>query len=116
MCALTMSANVHADIYPDRPVTTVVPSSAGGPVDTTTRILAIGLTEKLGQRVIVENLGGAAGSIAAGKAANVKPDGYTMMSSIFGTHVVNAIVYKLSYDVQEDFAPVLFTHKVLVAL
>ena len=92
--------------YPSRPITIVVPFPAGGPIDSTTRIVANGLSGKLGQTVVVENVGGAAGSIAAAKVANAAPDGYTLATGVFGTHVANAAVYKLSYDVQKDFKPV----------
>ena len=103
---LFSGTSLRAEIWPVKPITIVVPFPAGGPIDATTRIVAHGLTAKLGQTVVVENVGGAAGSIAAGKVANASPDGYTLATGVFGTHVANAAVYKLSYDVQKDFEPV----------
>lgn len=92
--------------YPERPITIVVPFAAGGPIDTTTRIVADKMKDTLGQPIVVENVGGAAGSIAAGRVAKANPDGYTLMTGIWGTHVANGAIYKLSYDVQKDFEPV----------
>ena len=104
--ALLGCAGLRAETYPAKPITIVVPFPAGGPIDATTRIVANGLTAKLGQTVVVENVGGAAGSIAAGKVAIANPDGYTLATGVFGTHVANAAVYKLNYDVQKDFEPI----------
>lgn len=95
-----------ADQFPSRQITILVPFAAGGPIDTTTRIIADKMRESLGQTVIIENLGGAAGSLAAGRVAKAAPDGYTLITGIWGTHVANGAIYKLSYDVQTDFAPV----------
>ena len=95
-----------ADQFPSRQITILVPFAAGGPIDTTTRIIADKMRESLGQAVIIENLGGAAGSLAAGRVAKAAPDGYTLITGIWGTHVANGAIYKLSYDVQTDFAPV----------
>jgi tripartite-type tricarboxylate transporter receptor subunit TctC len=92
--------------FPDRPITIVVPFAAGGPIDTTTRIVIDKMKDTLGQTIVVENVGGAAGSIAAGRVAKASPDGYTLMTGIWGTHVANGAIYKLSYDVQKDFQPV----------
>ena len=95
-----------AETYPSRPITVVVPFAAGGPIDTTTRIVADSMKDVLGQPVIVENVGGAAGSLAAGRVARATPDGYTIMTGIWGTHVANGAIYDLPYDVQSDFAPI----------
>jgi tripartite-type tricarboxylate transporter receptor subunit TctC len=83
-----------------------VPFAAGGPVDTTTRIVADKMKDRLGQPIIIENIGGAAGSLAAARVAKAAPDGYTIMSGIWGTHVANGAIYKLTYDVRSDFAPI----------
>jgi tripartite-type tricarboxylate transporter receptor subunit TctC len=95
-----------ADQFPSRQITIVVPFAAGGPIDTTTRIIADKMRESLGQPIIIENLGGAAGSLAAARAAKAAPDGYTLITGIWGTHVANGAIYRLSYDVQSDFTPV----------
>jgi hypothetical protein len=98
--------NTWADPYPTRTITIIVPFAAGGPIDTTTRIIAQGLQNKLGQSVIIENLGGAAGNLASSKVATAKPDGYTLMTGIWGTHVANGAIYKSNFDVQKDFEPI----------
>lgn len=95
-----------ADQFPSRPITILVPFAAGGPIDTTTRIIADKMRESLGQPILIENLGGAAGSLATARAAKAAPDGYTLITGIWGTHVANGAIYKLSHDVQADFAPV----------
>jgi tripartite-type tricarboxylate transporter receptor subunit TctC len=96
----------HAQNYPTQPITIIVPFAAGGPLDTLTRVLAESMAPLLGQRVLVENVTGAGGSIGVGRVARAPPDGYTLIDGIWTTHVTNAIVYKLKYDVLNDFAPV----------
>jgi len=95
-----------AQSYPSRPITIIVPFAAGGPIDTTTRIIADKMKDHLGQPVLVENIGGAAGSLAGARVAGAAPDGYTLMTGIWGTHVANGAVYKLKYDVKTDFEPI----------
>jgi tripartite-type tricarboxylate transporter receptor subunit TctC len=95
-----------AQTYPTRPITIVVPFAAGGPIDTTTRIVTEKMKDQLGQTFIVENVTGAAGSLAASRVAKSAPDGYTLMTGIWGTHVANGAIYRLTYNVQTDFAPV----------
>jgi tripartite-type tricarboxylate transporter receptor subunit TctC len=104
--AALLAAPARADTYPSRPITIIVPFAAGGPVDTTTRIVADKMKDYLGQPVIVENIGGAAGSLAAGRVARSTPDGYTIMTGIWGTHVANGAIYDLPYNVESDFEPV----------
>ncbi|AXK80181.1 tripartite tricarboxylate transporter substrate binding protein BugD [Pseudolabrys taiwanensis] len=101
-----LAAPAFADSYPSRPITLVVPFPAGGPVDTTSRIVADKMKDALGQTVIVENVGGAAGGLAAARVARAAPDGYTIMTGIWGTHVANSAIYKLPYDVKDDFTPI----------
>ena len=78
-----ISALIHcgasAQNWPTRPVTMIVPYAAGGPVDTVGRIMAQGLTEILGQQVVVENVGGAGGMTGANRVAKAAPDGYTFL-------------------------------------
>ena len=95
-----------AQAYPTRPITVIVPFAAGGPVDALARVLMQRLRETLGQPIVVENVTGAAGSIGVGRVARAAPDGYTLVLGIWSTHVVNAVVYDLGYDVVTDFAPV----------
>ena len=93
----------NADTYPSRPVTMVVPFAAGGPTDIIARILADRMSASLGQAVVIENVGGAAGSVGVGRVARAMADGYTLSIGHWGTHVVNGAVYKLQYDVLSDF-------------
>jgi tripartite-type tricarboxylate transporter receptor subunit TctC len=95
-----------AQVYPSRPITLVVPFATGGPTDVIARVMAERMRSSLGQPVIVENVAGAGGSIGAGRVARAPPDGYTINIGIWGTHVVNAAIYTLPYDVVKDFEPV----------
>jgi tripartite-type tricarboxylate transporter receptor subunit TctC len=97
---------VHAQAYPSRVVTIIVPYPAGGPTDTIARILADRMQAALGQSVIIENIGGAGGSIGVGRVAHATPDGYTLSIGHTQTHVFNASTLKLDYDVVKDFAPI----------
>jgi tripartite-type tricarboxylate transporter receptor subunit TctC len=96
----------HAQTYPSRPITMVVPYSAGGPTDTIARIMAERMRGPLGQTIIVENTTGAAGTLGVGRVARAAPDGYTISIGHWGTHVVNGAIYPLQYDVFNDFEPV----------
>jgi tripartite-type tricarboxylate transporter receptor subunit TctC len=101
-----MATIANAQTYPVKPIKLVVPFPAGGATDTTARLVAQRLQLGLGQTIVIENQGGAGGSIAAKQVANAAPDGYTLMMaspSSFGTHPV---LYKLDYDPLKAFAPV----------
>ncbi len=98
--------NSLADEYPSRPISMIVPFAAGGPTDVVARIMAEGMRASLGQQVIIENITGAAGSIAVGRAARATPDGYTLSIGHWSTHVVNGAIYNLPYDLLTDLAPV----------
>ncbi|PJM89172.1 Bug family tripartite tricarboxylate transporter substrate binding protein [Achromobacter ruhlandii] len=91
--------------YPDQPITVVVPYSAGGGADNAARIIAQGMGEVAGQSVVIENKGGASGSIGAAYVARAKPDGYTVLydASAFS---INPVLRKLPYDAKKDFIPV----------
>ena len=95
-----------AQAYPTRPITMIVPFPAGGGADVIARIMAERMREPLGQPIIIENIGGADGSIGLGRAARARPDGYTICLSFDGTHVLNAAFYSLPYDVLNDFVPI----------
>jgi tripartite-type tricarboxylate transporter receptor subunit TctC len=95
-----------AQDYPTRPVTIVIPFPPGGAFDATGRILADRMRSSLHQTIIVENTTGAGGTIGEGRVARATPDGYTLSYGIWSTHVVNAAIYPLSYDVVKDFAPI----------
>ena len=85
----------------------IVPFAAGGPADVFSRIIAERMQKSLGQPIIIEDVGGAAGTIAAGRVARATPDGYTLLIGPgLSTHVINPAIYNLSYDVVADFEPV----------
>jgi tripartite-type tricarboxylate transporter receptor subunit TctC len=92
--------------YPDRPITLIVPFAPGGPTDIIARILAIALSQSLGQQVIVDNRAGAAGNIGMGQAARATPDGYTLLLTSTAIAVNPALFKNLPYDPFKDFIPV----------
>src|SRR5262247_648504 len=102
----TVTSTASAQTYPSRPITVIVGAAAGGPTDTIGRIITERMRSTLGQTIVIENNGAAAGSIAHGRAARAAPDGYTLSLGHWGTHVVNGAVYSLSYDTLADFEPV----------
>ncbi|MFZ3205746.1 MAG: tripartite tricarboxylate transporter substrate-binding protein, partial [Pseudomonas sp.] len=105
LSALAIAGTAHA-AWPDRAITIVVPFPAGGGTDTFARPLAQQLSEQLGQSVVVDNRGGAGGTLGAGVASRAAPDGYTFFMG-GAHHVVAPSIYKkLSYDIQKDFEPV----------
>jgi tripartite-type tricarboxylate transporter receptor subunit TctC len=97
---------VPAQVYPSRPITIVIPFPPGGVFDTIGRTIAERMKASLGQPVILENVGGANGSIGVGRVARAAPDGYTLSLGYWGTHVVNAALYTLPYDPLKDFEPI----------
>jgi tripartite-type tricarboxylate transporter receptor subunit TctC len=103
---LAAAGIAHAQTYPARPITVVVPFPAGGPTDAIVRILGERMRVSLGQPLVVEYVTGAAGTIGTGRVARAAPDGYTMLIGHLATNVINAAFYPLSYDVVKDFAPV----------
>src|SRR3954470_13733485 len=106
--ALTVFASivgVRAQTYPSRSITLIVPFAPGGSTDVVARIMAERMRPLLGQPVIVENVGGAGGSIAVGRLARAAPDGYTIDNGQLDPHV-GSIIYPLNYDLQKDFEPV----------
>ena len=84
----------------------IVPFPPGGLTDVLGRVLAAGMQAALGQTVVIENVGGASGSIGTGRVARAAPDGYTIVLGIWNTHVANGVTYTLDYDVVKDFAPI----------
>ena len=93
--------------YPERLVKIVVPFPAGGTTDILARLVADRLDKRLGQRFIVENRGGASGSIGTQAVATSEPDGYTLVMATINTHGINSAVFpKLPYDPVRDFAPI----------
>jgi tripartite-type tricarboxylate transporter receptor subunit TctC len=102
---LALIAPAHADTYPSRTITLIVPFPPGGSTDVAARIMADKMGQSLGQAVIVENVGGAGGSLGVGRVARATPDGYTVDIGQWDTHV-GSIIYNLNYDLQADFAPI----------
>jgi tripartite-type tricarboxylate transporter receptor subunit TctC len=106
LAALVFSGPVAAQNFPARPITIIVPFSAGGPSDAMARILAERMKVTLGETVLVENVTGAGGSVGVGRAVRSPPDGYTISFGHLGTHVANGAIYKLGYDLVTDLEPV----------
>ena len=101
-----MGSALAADAYPDKPLTMIVPFSAGGTTDILARIVGQALGQELGQTIIIENKPGAGGNIGAQQASRAKADGYTLFMGTVGTHAINQALYKkLPYDPAKDFAP-----------
>ena len=95
------------DNYPSHPVTMIVPFAAGGPTDLIARIMGERMGKELGQQFIIENVTGAAGTIAMAKLARSAPDGYTIAIGHVGTNVANAVIYgKLGFDLVNDLEPI----------
>jgi tripartite-type tricarboxylate transporter receptor subunit TctC len=96
-----------AQDYPDRPIRLLVGFAAGGPADVMARLLGDKLTEAWGKPVIVENVTGGAGNVAADRVARAAPDGYTLMAAASATIVTNPSLYqKLGFDPVKDFVPI----------
>src|ERR1700709_1068625 len=95
----------QAQGFPTRPITLVVPFPPGGSTDAAARIMAERMRAPLGQSVVIENVGGAGGSIGVGRVARSEPDGYTFDIGQWDTHV-GSIIYKLDYDLEKDFEPI----------
>jgi tripartite-type tricarboxylate transporter receptor subunit TctC len=101
----TFARMASAQAYPARSITLVVPFPPGGSTDVVARIMAERMRPLLGQSLVIENVGGAGGSIGVGRVARAAPDGYTIDIGQWDTHV-GSVIYSLSYDLQKDFAPI----------
>ena len=102
--------SAHAQEWPAKAITLIVPFAAGGGIDGSARLQALALSEVLKQSVIVENIGVAGGTVGTGRAAKAAPDGYTMLIGNSGTHAYAATLYKnLPYDPVKDFEPISMT-------
>jgi len=107
LISLWLAVPAQAQDYPVKPIRLIVPFAAGGPMDIMSRAIADKLTSAWGQQVVVDNRGGAGGSIGSDIAAHSAPDGYTLLTGHIGTHAVNVSLYpKLGYDPVKDFAPI----------
>lgn len=105
LALLVFLAPARADNYPSRPITLIVPYPPGGSTDVTARIMAERMAPLLGQPVVVENVGGAGGSLGVGRLAHAAPDGYTIDIGQWDTHV-GLIIYNIGFDLQKDFVPI----------
>jgi tripartite-type tricarboxylate transporter receptor subunit TctC len=105
-CSLGAAWPASSQSYPSRPITMIVPFPPGGSTDVIGRIMAERMRALLGQPVIIENVGGAGGSIGVGRVARAAPDGYTLDIGQWDTHVGNGALYPLTYDLQKDLEPI----------
>jgi len=103
--AAAFSLAALAQDWPTKPVRFIVPYPPGGGTDVIARIVQQRLSEALGQTIVIENRGGAGGAVGTEAAAKAAPDGYTFLFTL-SSHTINPLLYKLSYDVERDFAPV----------
>jgi tripartite-type tricarboxylate transporter receptor subunit TctC len=106
LLAFASVTGAWAQGYPARPVSIVVPFSAGGPTDTLARIMGERMARSLGQPVLVENVTGAGGSIGVARVVRAAPDGYMISIGHIGPHVINGAMYQLHYDLLKDLAPI----------
>ena len=105
LVAVLFACNARAQGYPDRPVTVIVPYAPGGNTDVIARIMLEGMAPHLGQRFVIENVGGAGGTTGSLRGARATPDGYTLLVGQMGTHAASVGLYgdKLGYDPVNDF-------------
>ena len=106
----------RAQEYPTKVITMVVPFAAGGPTDTVARLIAAPMSKTLKQQVIVENVGGAGGTIAANRVAKAAPDGYTILIHHIGMSTAPALYRKLPYNPMTDFEPIGLINEVPMTL
>jgi tripartite-type tricarboxylate transporter receptor subunit TctC len=106
VAATLMATTALAQSYPDRSITMVVPFAAGGPTDTVARLVAERMSADLGQQIIVENVGGAGGTLGAGQVAAAEADGYTVLLHHIGMATSATLYRNLAYSPSEGFAPV----------
>jgi tripartite-type tricarboxylate transporter receptor subunit TctC len=100
------TGTAHADGYPTRPITEIVPFAAGGPTDIIARIVSENMAKTLGQQIVIENVAGAGGTTGITRGAQSAPDGYTIMMGHMGTHAAAPALYpQLKYDPTKDFEP-----------
>src|SRR5436190_20272641 len=110
MAAAVAALPAAAQPYPSRPITVVVPFPAGGPSDVVARIVSEQMGKVLGQTMVIENVGGAGGSIGSARVAAAAPDGYTLLAASMGSHVAAPVLTpNVKYDSERDFVPIGFT-------
>jgi tripartite-type tricarboxylate transporter receptor subunit TctC len=117
LAAMGLASAAHAQAFPNRPMTMVVPFAAGGPTDVVARLVSERMSQILGQQIIIENMGGAGGMSGSSKVAKATPDGYTMVMGTVGTHAQNQTLYaKPAYSAADDFRPVALIADIPLAL
>ena len=104
--AILATSSAFAQTYPNRPIRVLVPFAAGGAVDTLARLIALKLSETLGQSVIIENRAGAGGNLASDVLAKSAPDGYTVLQTVNGIAISPSLYKTLPFDVHKDFIAV----------
>ena len=102
-----MASPVRAQDYPSHSITVVVPFPAGGPSDVVARIVSDQMGKVLGQSLVIENVGGAGGTLGSGRVASAAPDGYTLLAGSMGSHVAAPVLTpNIKYDSARDFMPI----------
>ena len=97
----------HAQTYPAKPITVVVPFPAGGPSDVVARIVTEHMGRTLRQQMVIENVGGAGGTLGSARVAAAQPDGYTLLAGSMGSHVAAPVLTpNVKYDSARDFEPI----------
>lgn len=105
--AFVLPVAAQAQSYPSRAITVVVPFPAGGPSDVVARIVTDGMSKHLGQSMVIENVGGAGGTLGSGRVATADADGYTLLAGSMGSHVAAPVLTpNVRYDSERDFVPI----------
>src|SRR5262245_32423233 len=106
LLAACLGVSAQAQTYPSRPVTLVVPYPPGGATDAIARIIQDSMSQALGQQLVIENIGGAGGMIAAARAARAAPDGYTVLLHQVAMAAGMSLYPNLTFDAEKDFVPI----------
>src|SRR5215813_7351977 len=107
LAASSIPSGTQAQSYPNRSITVVVPFPAGGASDVVARIVTERMSRTLGQQMVIENVGGAGGTLGSARVAAASPDGYTLLAGSMGSHVAAPVLTpNLKYDSQRDFEPI----------
>ncbi len=107
LAATALGGSAQAQTFPERPITLVIPFAAGGSTDVVGRVIANKMSDILGQQIVVQNVGGAGGSLGAGNVVRADPDGYTILMGTVATHALNPLILKSKpYDAEKDFTPI----------
>src|SRR5438093_7620797 len=106
LASVLASGSAAAQHYPNRPITLVVPFPPGGATDAIARIIQDSMSQSLGQQIVIENIGGAGGMIAAGRAARAAPDGYTVLLHQVALAAGMTLYPNLGFDAEKDFVTI----------